>query len=101
MLEAERDAETAVAACERSGSEVLEAARRRARAILERAQARAVKLHVQGAKKLEVCAAQLMEQRLRSAADIVKQLSNPDRLAMALDRLAAQLTTDTAAPDVF
>jgi hypothetical protein len=100
VLEAERDAQAAVAACERAGSTVLEAARERARGILERAQARTVALHGRAAKKLELCAAALMEQRMKTAAEAVKQLSDPSRLAVALERVAAQLTTEGASRDV-
>jgi vacuolar-type H+-ATPase subunit H len=100
VLEAERDAQAAMAACERAGSKVLEAARQRARGILERAQARTVALHGRAANKLELCAAALMEQRMKTAAAAVKQLSDPGRLRLALERVAAQLTTEAASPDV-
>jgi vacuolar-type H+-ATPase subunit H len=100
VLEAERDAQAAVAACERAGSTILEAARQEARSIVERAHARAVALHGRAAKKLELCAAALMEQRMKSAAEAVRQLSDPTRLGVALERVAAQLTTEAAAPDV-
>ena len=100
VLEAERDAQAAVAACEQAGSKVLEAARQRARAIFERAQARTVAVHGRAAKKLELCAADLMEQRMKTAAEAVKQLSDPGRLRVALERVAAQLTTEAASPDV-
>ena len=100
VLEAERDAQAAVAACERAGSKVLEAARQRARGIVERAQARTVALHGRAARELELCAAAVMEQRMKTAAEAVKQLSDPGRLGVALERVAAQLTTGTVAPDV-
>jgi vacuolar-type H+-ATPase subunit H len=100
VLEAERAAQAAVAECERAGSVVLEAARQRARGIVERAQARTVALHGRAAKKVERCAAAIMEQRMKTAAEEVKQLSDPDWLRLALERVAAQLTTETAAPDV-
>ena len=100
VLEAERDAQAAVAACEGAGSKVLEAARQRARSISEGAQARTVALHGRAAKKLELCAAALMEQRMKAAAEAVKQLSDPGRLRVALERVAAQLTTEAASPDV-
>jgi hypothetical protein len=41
-----------------------------------------------------------MEQRMKTAAEEVKQLSDPGLLRLALERVAAQLTTETAAPDV-
>jgi hypothetical protein len=100
VLEAERDAQAAVAACERAGSKVLEAARQRARGIVERAQARTVALHGRAARELELCAAAVMEQRMKTAAEAVKQLSDPGRLKQALEQVAAQLTTETASPDV-
>jgi vacuolar-type H+-ATPase subunit H len=100
VLEAERQAQAAVAACERAGSKVLEAARERARSILECALARAVALHGRAAKKLELCAAALMEQRMKIAAETVKELSDPGLLGPALERVAAQLTTEAASPDV-
>jgi len=100
VLEAERDAQATVAACERAGSKVLEAARQRARGIFERAQARSVALHGRAAKKLELCAAALMEQRMKTAAEAVKQLSDPGRLRLALERVAAQLTTEAVSSDV-
>jgi hypothetical protein len=100
VLEAERDAQAAVAACERAGSMVLEASRQRARSIFERAQARTVALHGQAAKTLELCAAALMEQRMKAAAEAVKQLSDPGQFGVALERVAVQLTTEAASPDV-
>jgi vacuolar-type H+-ATPase subunit H len=100
VLEAEREAQAAVAACERDGSKVLEAARQQARGIFERAQARTVALHGRAAKKVERCAAQFMEERMKVAAQAVKQLSDPGRLGVALERVATQLTTEAAARDV-
>jgi hypothetical protein len=100
VLQAEREAQAAVAACEAAGSKVLEAAREQARGIFERAQARTVALHGRAAKKVELCAAAVMEQRMKTAAEAVKQLSDPGRLRVALERVAAQLTTEAASPDV-
>lgn len=100
VLEAERDARAAVAACEQAGSKVLEAARQQARSIAERAQARAVALHGRAAKNLEQCAEALMQQGVKSAADAVRQLSDPARLDIALERVAAQLTTALVSSDV-
>jgi hypothetical protein len=100
VLEAERDAQAAVAACEGAGSKLLEAARLQARGIAERAQARAVALHGRAAKKLELGAAALMEQRMKIAAEAVRQLSDPARLGVALEAVAAQLTTEAASSDV-
>jgi hypothetical protein len=100
LLEAERDAQAAVAACEAAGSKVLDAARERARGIFERAQSRSVALHGRAAKQLEVCATALMQQRMKTADEAVKQLSDPGRLKLALERVAAQLTTEAALPDV-
>jgi vacuolar-type H+-ATPase subunit H len=100
VLEAERDAQAAVAACEGAGSKVLEAARQEARGIIERAQARTVALHGRAAKQLEQRAADITQQRMKAGAEAVKQLSDPSRLGVALERLAVQLTTDAAAADV-
>jgi hypothetical protein len=100
VLEAEREAQAAVAVCDRAGSNVLEAARQRARGISERAEARTVALHRRAAKKVELCAASLMEQRVRIAAEAVKQLSEPGRLRLAIERVAAQLTTEAVSSDV-
>jgi len=100
VLEAERDAQTAVAACDAAGAQVLEAARGQARRIIERAQARTVALHSRAAQTLEVCAAQIMEQRMKAAAETVKQLSDPARLGVALEAVAARLTTDASSSDV-
>jgi hypothetical protein len=100
VLEGERAAQEAVAACERAGSEVLEAARHRARGIFDRAQARTVALHGRAAKKLEQCAASLMEQRMKVAAESVKQLSDSERFAVALERVAAKLSSEVASSDV-
>lgn len=100
VLEAEREAQAAVAACEGAGAKVLEAARQQARGIVERAQARAVALHGRAARKLELSAAALMEQRMKIAAEAVKQLSDPARLGVALETVAAQLTTEAAPSDV-
>jgi hypothetical protein len=100
VLEAEREAQAAVAACERAGSEVLETARHQARSIVGRAQARTVALHGRAARKLELCAAAFMEERMKAAAEAVKQLSDPDRLDIALERVAARLTTEEDGSDV-
>jgi vacuolar-type H+-ATPase subunit H len=100
VLEAERDAQEAIAACDRAGSKILEAARERARGIVERAQARSVALHGRAAKKVELCAVALMEQRMKTAAEAVKKLSDPSRFSVALERVAVQLTTDVIAADV-
>jgi hypothetical protein len=100
VLQAERDAQAAVAECERAAAVVLEAARQRARSIIERAQARTVALHGRAAKQVERCAAAFMEQRMKSAAEEVKQLSEPGLLHLALERVAVQLTTEVAASDV-
>jgi hypothetical protein len=99
VLEAERDAQAAMAECERAGAVVVEAARQQARGIVERAQARAVALHGRAAKKVERCATAFMEQRMKSAAEEVKQLSDPGLLRLALERVAVQLTTEVAASD--
>jgi len=100
VLDAERDAQAAVAACERAGLEALEAARQRARGIIERGQARTVALHGRAAKKLELCAAALMDQRMKSAGEAVKQLADPGRFGVALGRVAAQLTAEAVSSDV-
>jgi hypothetical protein len=100
VLEAERDAQTAVSASERAGAAALEAARQQARVIVEHAQTRIVALHGRAAKKLERCGAALMERRMQDAAEAVKQLSDPDRLGLALARVAVQLTTEAGAHDV-
>jgi len=100
VLDAERDAQAAVAACERAGLEALEAARQRARGIIERGQARTVALHGRAAKKLELCAAALMDQRMKSAGEAVKQLADPGRVGVALGRVAAQLTAEAVSSDV-
>jgi hypothetical protein len=100
VLQAEREAQAAVAACEAAGSKVLEAARQQARGIFDRAQARTVALHGRAAKKIELCAAAVMEERMKTAAEAVKQLSDPGRLRAALERVAAQLTTEAVSSDV-
>ena len=66
----------------------------------ERAQARSVALHGRAAKRVELCATALMEQRMKTAAEAVKKLSDPDRLRLALERVTEQLTTEEASPDV-
>ena len=100
VLRAEREAQAAVAACERAGLEALEAARQHARGIIERGQARIVALHGRAARKLELCAAALMEQRIQAAGEAVKQMADPGRFGVALERVAAQLTTEAVMPDV-
>lgn len=100
VLGAEREAQAAVAACERAGLAILEAARQRARGIIERGQSRTVALHGRAAKKLELCAAALMEQRMKSADDAVQQLADPGRFDVALGRVAAQLATEAVSADV-
>jgi len=97
VLQAERDAQAAVAECERTCAEILEQARHQGRAILERAQARIIALHTRAAKRLELRAAELTEQRMKCAAVAAGQLSDPGRRAAALERLAARLTTTDAA----
>ncbi len=93
VLEAERDAQAAVAQCERACAELLEQARHQRRSILDRAQMRIVALHARAAKRLEREAAELIEQRRKAAAALAGQLSDPGRRGAALDRLAARLTT--------
>ncbi len=72
VLDAEREARATVAACEKAGSTAVEAARQIARGIVERAEARTVALHGRAAKNLERCAAALMEQRVKQAAEVVR-----------------------------
>jgi hypothetical protein len=50
-------------------------------------------LHARAAKSLETRAAELTEERRKSAAAAVKQLADPERRRAALGRLAARLTT--------
>jgi len=97
VLRAERDAQAAVAECERTCAEILEQARHQGRAILERAQARVIALHTRAAKRLELRAAELTQRRMKSAAAAAGQLADPGRRAAALERLAARLTTTDAA----
>ena len=99
VLEAERDAQAALKACERACADLLETARQHARTISERAQARSVALHGRAAKRLERCAADLMEERMKSAAEAVRQLADPGRLSAAIEQLTARLTTESASPD--
>jgi vacuolar-type H+-ATPase subunit H len=100
VLASELEAQAAVAECEAAGAQVLEAARQQARGIIERAQARAVALHGGAAKKLEQCAAQLMEQRMKASAETVKQLSDPQRMRRVLEQVAIRLTTEAGPADV-
>jgi hypothetical protein len=99
VLEAERDAQAALKACEQACAELLESAREHARNISERARARSVALHGRAAKKLERCASELMEERMKTAAETVRQLADPDRLSAAIEQLTARLTTEAASPD--
>jgi hypothetical protein len=78
---------------------VLEAARQRARGIIERAQARTVSLQGRAAQNLEQCAVQLMAQRMKVSAEAVKQLQDPQRLRLALERVATRLTSDAGCAD--
>jgi len=100
VLKAERESQEAVAACEQAGLKVLELARERARGIIERARLRSVALHGRAAKKVELRATALMEQRMTVAAEGVKQLSDPGRFRLALERVAVQLTTEVVSTDV-
>jgi hypothetical protein len=100
VLKAERESQEAVAACEQAGLKVLELARERARGIIERARLRSVALHGRAAKKVELRATALMEQRMTVAAEAVKQLSDPGRFRLALERVAVQLTTEVVSTDV-
>ena len=94
VLECEHAAEAAVAECEHACADILDRAREQGRAILERAQARIVALHTRAAKGLERRAAQIAEQRRKSAAATIRLLSDPARRSAAIERLAAQLTTE-------
>jgi hypothetical protein len=100
VLDAEREARATVAVCEKAGSTAVEAARQIARGIVERAEARTVALHGRAAKNLDRCATALMELRMKKAAEVVRQLSDPGRLGVALERVAAQLTTEAVVADV-
>ena len=92
VLESESAARAAVAECERSCAEVLEQARQQRRSILDRAQSRIVALHARAARRLEIQAADLTEQRRKAAALMAEQLSDPARRRTAIERLAARLT---------
>jgi vacuolar-type H+-ATPase subunit H len=96
VLQAERDAQAAVAACERSGTELVGAARERAQRILERATARSVQLHARATKHLEVCASAVHQERMKLAAETAQRLADADRRNAAIDRLTLRLTTDDA-----
>jgi hypothetical protein len=100
VLKAERESQQAVAACEQAGLKTLELARERARGIIERARVRTVALHGRAAKKVELRATALMEQRMAVAAEVVKQLSDADRFRVALERVAMLLTTEVVSADV-
>jgi vacuolar-type H+-ATPase subunit H len=100
VLAFELEARAAVAQCEAAGAKVLEAARQQARGIIEHAQARTVALHGRAAKKLEQCAAQLLDERMKASAEAVKQLSDPQRMRRVLERVAVRLTTDAGRADV-
>ncbi|MEP6885292.1 MAG: hypothetical protein ABJC66_11130 [Gammaproteobacteria bacterium] len=93
VLQAERDAQTAVAECERAGGRTLEQARQQARSILERAQRRIVSLHARAAQRLELDAAKIAEAHRKPAVLAVGRLSDPVRRSAALDRLALSLTS--------
>jgi len=93
VLEAERDASAAVAQCERASAAALEQARAQRRAILERAQARIVALHARAAQAVERLGAEILERHRRAALAEVAQLADPERGRIALERLAARLTT--------
>jgi hypothetical protein len=99
VLESERDARSAVLACERACSERLETARQHARRIAERAQTRSVAMHGRAGTKLEHYAAEIMEQRVKAALDAVRLVSDPATLSAAIERLAAHLTSAASAPD--
>ena len=98
VLESERKARSAVMACERACSELLETARQHARRIAERAQTRSVAMHGRAGMKLEHCAAEVMEQRVKAALEAVRLISDPSTLSAAIERLAAHLTS-ASAPD--
>ena len=100
VLQAERSAQAAVTACESECSNLIAAARQQARTILDRAQARSVAIHARAATNLDRCAAEIMEQRMKSVATAVMQLSDPGRLSAAIERLALRLTTQEAPTDV-
>jgi vacuolar-type H+-ATPase subunit H len=92
VLQAERAAEATVAECERTCADILEQARQQGRVILERAQTRIVALHTRAAKGLELRVAELTEERRKSAAVTLGQLSDSNRRNAALQRLADRLT---------
>jgi vacuolar-type H+-ATPase subunit H len=99
VLQAESAAREVVTACERACSSMLENARQQARTIGERAAARSSDLHRRAAKKLQLCAAAVMNERSKSAEAVVRQLSDPTRLNAAIERLSVRLTTDAAPRD--
>lgn len=99
VLQTERDARAAVAACERTGAKLLDVARHQAREICDRAQARTVALHGRAAKTLELRADAVMQQRMQAAAETVKKLGDPGLLSDAIERLTARLTIEAAPPD--
>lgn len=93
VLQAERNALAAIAECERQSAAAVEQARAQRRALLERTQARIVKLRARVAQALERRAADILERHRRASTAEVQQFADPGRRDVALERLAARLTT--------
>ena len=93
VLQAEQDAIAAVAQCEHESAAALEQARAQRRAILERAQARIVALHARAAQAVERLSAEILDRHWCAVQAEVAQLADPQRRQVALEQLAARLTT--------
>jgi hypothetical protein len=92
VLEAERNAQLAIADCEQRMQDALENARQQRRTILERAHARIVALQVRAARALELRTARIREQQEKPAGEGAAQDQDRAQLRAAIDRLIERLT---------
>ena len=91
VLDAEREAATAIAAAEAEAETTLQAARELRRQLLERARVRASRLHVRAQSRIAAAIAEL-DAQLQSGRD---SPAAPDGVAgLAIDALARRLTSD-------
>lgn len=88
VLGAERDAQSAIADCEKQGLESLELARQQRRTILERAQQRMVALHTGAARAIEQRVAQVREPHGLSGAGTTASETDHARMQAAVGKLA-------------
>lgn len=95
VLQAEQRVRERIAQCEREAARLLEAARERARRLEERTDARISALRTRCEQLAGERAAALRAQAQRIALAPVEAEIDAERLAAAIERLAARLTGET------